>query len=98
MRYAALALAGTLLAVSPVLAQDSGNASQPSRTVPQSGQTSGGPLDTPPGAGGAATTGSVGSPAGAPGTGATDSAKGGNSDQTNKMAPNAGGTAGGPAR
>jgi enamine deaminase RidA (YjgF/YER057c/UK114 family) len=33
-----------------------------------------------------------------PGAGAVDSAKGGNADQTNKMAPNAGATSGGPAR
>ncbi|TXM63692.1 MULTISPECIES: hypothetical protein [unclassified Methylobacterium] len=99
MRLAALAVIGALVAA-PALAQDAGNVGQPSRAVPQAGQTTGGPRDVAPGADGAATTGStVTRPAGemgmAPGA---DSAKGGNVDQTNKMTPNAGGTAGGPAR
>lgn len=101
MRHAALALAGTLLAAAPALAQDNGNVGQPSKTVPQAGQTTGGPRDNGSTAG-AATTGSVSRSAGemgaSPGAGAAGSAKGGNVDQTNKMAPNAGGTAGGPAR
>ncbi|GJE58487.1 hypothetical protein [Methylobacterium trifolii] len=102
MRYAALMVAGALLTASPVLAQDAGNVGQPSRAVPQAGQTTGGPIDTPPGAGGSMSTGSVSRPAGemgmSPGAGAVDSAKGGNADQTNKPVPNAGTTSGGPAR
>ncbi|MCJ2042285.1 hypothetical protein MKK55_25500 [Methylobacterium sp. J-059] len=102
MRLASLALVGALIA-GPALAQDAGNVGQPSRAVPQAGQTTSGPRDTAPGAGGAMTTGSTATrPAGAmgatPGAGAVDSAKGGNADQTNKMAPNAGATSGGPAR
>ena len=99
MRLASFALVGALIAA-PALAQDAGNVGQPSRAVPQAGQTTGGPRDVAPGAGGAMTTGSTATrPAGEMGMSpAADSAKGGNVDQTNKMAPNAGGTAGGPAR
>lgn len=104
MRFASLALAAALVST-PVLAQvgnDGGNVGQPSRTVPQTGQTTGGPLDTPPGAGGPASTGTVSRPAGemgvSPAEGSVDSAKGGNANETNKPTPNLGGTSGGPAR
>ena len=97
MRRTTLALAA-LLAAGPALATDAGNVGQPSRAVPQQGQTTGGPIDTPPAAGGAAaTTGTVARPAGAP-AGAADPAKGGNATDPSKPAPNLGTTSGGPAR
>ncbi|GLS45394.1 hypothetical protein [Methylobacterium brachythecii] len=90
------AVAALLFAAAPAFAQsDRGNAAQPNQPVPQTGQTSGGPRQTPPapepmpgpGTSGAATN-----------AGAVDSAKGGNAAQTNKPVPNVGGTSGGPAR
>ncbi len=102
MRLTALTLAATLLAA-PAFAQDAGNVGQPSRSVPQAGQTAGGPIDTPSGAGGRVdTTGTVARPTGEvgvpPGVGAVDSAKGGNAAEPSKPAPNLGNTSGGPAR
>lgn len=89
------ALAAVLFAIGPALAQDDrGNAAQPNEPVPQTGQTSGGPRETPatpekPGPGSAGPAAS---------DGAAASAKGGNAGQTNKPSPNVGGTSGGPAR
>ncbi len=102
MRLTTLTLAATLLAA-PALAQDAGNVGQPSRSVPQTGQTTGGPIDTPAGAGGRVdATGTVTRPAGEMGVpsgiGAVDSAKGGNAAEPAKPAPNLGNTSGGPAR
>lgn len=96
MRFNAFVIAGTLLFAAPALAQSpSGNVGQPSRAVPQAGNTTGGPIDNPstrgmsPAPGAVTGTGSVG---------AADSAKGGNADQNDKPVSNTGGTAGGPAR
>ena len=54
MRIRALILAGALLAAAPALAFDNTNIGQPERITTQSGQTSGGPIDTPPLSGGSA--------------------------------------------
>ncbi|TXN28876.1 hypothetical protein [Methylobacterium sp. WL19] len=104
MRIAKLTVAALLLAASPALAQSpSGNVSQPERTVPQAGTTTGGPLDNPSTRDMPPATGSTSRPVGengmSAGAGAVDSAKGGNADQTNKgMGANTGSTSGGPAR
>lgn len=102
MRLTITLIAGLLVAA-PALAQSpSGNVGQPERSVPQAGNTTGGPIDNPSTRGVPPTTGSTTAPAGergmSPGTGAIESAKGGNADQTNRGAPNTGSTSGGPAR
>lgn len=105
MRILAVLATCAALAAGPALADPATNVDQPSRTVPQTGQMSGGPIDQIPGDGGAGgpvlTTGTVVVPAGepmlvGPGIGAVDSAKGSNAGQINKPAANYGGTAGGP--
>jgi hypothetical protein len=47
-------LVGALLAATPALALDNTNVGQPERLTTQSGQTTGGPIDTPPLSGGSA--------------------------------------------
>ncbi|MCE4225314.1 hypothetical protein HCU64_16280 [Methylobacterium sp. C25] len=90
------AVAALLITAAPAFAQsDRGNAAQPNQPVPQTGQTSGGPRQTPPAPEPMPRAG-VSDPAA--GTGAIDSAKGGNAAQPNKPVPNVGGTSGGPAR
>lgn len=103
MRFTTMT-AALLLAAAPALAQSpSGNVAQPERSVPQAGATTGGPLDNPssrdiPSATGTATR-PVGENGVPPNVGASDSAKGGNANETNKgMGSNTGGTSGGPAR
>lgn len=103
MRINKLVLAGALLFAAPALAQSpSGNVSQPERAVPQAGSTTGGPIDNPSTRGMAPAAGTATAPGGemgrSPSTGAAQSAKGGNADETNKGSGNTGGTAGGPAR
>ncbi|MGU3359582.1 hypothetical protein ACLBWX_04530 [Methylobacterium sp. M6A4_1b] len=96
------ALAGPALA-GPALAQSpSGNVGQPERAVPQAGGTTRGPIDNPSTRDVAPAPGAATAPVGergmTPGAGATDSAKGGNANDTNRGVPNTGGTSGGPAR
>lgn len=54
MRTLTLALVGLALGAGPAAALDNGNVGQPSRITTQSGQTSGGPIDTGPYSGGSA--------------------------------------------
>ncbi|WP_430912053.1 hypothetical protein [Methylobacterium sp. sgz302541] len=96
MRFLAIAATCTALLAGPALAAG-GNADQPNQPTPQTGKTSGGPRDNAPGM----TTGTVKAPAGTmmrSGSGATDSAKGGNAAEPSKPVPNTGSTSGGPAR
>lgn len=98
MRFTTLLVAGSLLAVTPALAQSpSGNVGQPERDVPQAGNTTRGPIDNPSTRGMAPEPGAV-APGSTGSVGAVDSAKGGNADQTNRSVPNTGATSGGPAR
>ena len=117
MKTLALLTSVVLGAATPALAQtssQSGNADQPSRAAPNTGQTSGGPANAAiPSTGGSAATTSPGtgtmtSPGTTTGTGpgagtgaetrSSNSAAAGNAEQPSRAAPQSGQTSGGPAR